>query len=68
MFDDIVSIEGTSIAHLRLFTDYRGQCARTNKELYKRSKFDDNYYLLLNLGIGIHLYGHLKLMLIQVKL
>ncbi len=68
MFDDIVPIEGTSIAHLRLFTDYCGQCARTNKDLYKGSKFDDSYYLLCNLGIGIHLYRHLKLMLIQVKL
>jgi len=51
MFNDILPMEGMSIAYLKWFIDYCAQCATANKELYKRSKFDDNYYLLLNLGI-----------------
>jgi hypothetical protein len=51
MFNDILPMKGTIIAYLKWFIGYCGQFTTANKELYKRSTFDDNYYLLLNLGI-----------------
>jgi len=65
ILDEIASMKVNCIAYMGQFIDYREQRAIANKELFKRSKFDDNYHLISYLDY--QLYRNLKLMLIEIK-
>lgn len=65
ILDEIASMKANCIASMGQFLDYREQRALANKELFKRSKFDDNYQLISYLDSQF--YRNLKLMLIEIK-
>jgi hypothetical protein len=65
ILDEIASMKANSIVYMGQFVDYREQRAIANKELFKRSKFDDNYQLISYLDD--QLYRNLKLMLMEIK-
>lgn len=65
ILDEIALMKVNSIAYMSQFVDYREQRAIANKELFKRSKFDDNYYLIIYLDEQF--YRNLKLILIELK-
>jgi hypothetical protein len=65
ILDEIGSMKANCIVYMGQFIDYREQRAIANKELFKRSKFDDNYHLISYLDYQF--YRNLKLMLIEIK-
>jgi hypothetical protein len=65
ILDEIASMKVNSIAYMGQFVDYREQRAIANIELFKRSKFDDNYYLITYLDDQF--YRNLKLILMELK-
>jgi hypothetical protein len=65
ILDEIASMKANCITYMGQFVDYREQRAIANKELFKQSKFDDNYHLISYLDY--QLYRNLKLILIEIK-
>jgi hypothetical protein len=65
ILDEIASMKSHCITYMDQIVDYRGQRALASKELFKRSKLDDNYHLISCLDDQI--YRNLKLMLMEIK-
>lgn len=65
ILDEIATMKANSIASMGQFLDYREQRALASKELYKYSKFDDNYQLISYLDYQFQ--RNLKLILIEMK-
>jgi hypothetical protein len=65
ILDEIASMKVNSIGYMGQFVDYREQRAIANKEFFKRSKFDDNYQLIIYLDEQF--YRNLKLILMELK-
>ena len=65
ILDEIASMKIDSIGYMGQFVDYREQRAYANKELFKRSKMNDNSYLITYLDDQF--YRNLKLILMELK-